>query len=91
MLGFLSFEWTDNLPGGNFLKANISPFLIILINQIILFLIDISAQVERHETHSLYQLSVYAKSVIYLNLNMLIIPGLTLTTSTPLINIIFDK
>jgi len=53
-------------------------------------LIDLSALVERHETHSLYQLSVYTKSAIYLNLNMLIIPGLTLTTSTPLIDIIFD-
>ena len=38
----------------------------------------------------MYQLSVYTKSVIYLNLNMLIIPGLTLTTSTPLIDIIWE-
>ena len=87
--GFLNFEWTTNLPGGNFLKENIPPLVILCINQIILFLIDLSAIVERHETHSLYQLAVYTKSVIYLNLNMLIIPGLTLTTSTPLINVIF--
>lgn len=33
---------------------------------------------------------MYTKSVIYLNLNMLIIPGLTLTTSTPLIDIIWE-
>lgn len=90
-VGFLNFEWTENLPGGNFIKANIPPLVILFINQIILFLIDLSALVERHETHSLYQLSVYTKSVIYLNLNMLIIPGLTLTTSTPLINIILKK
>lgn len=91
LFGFLNFDWAENLPGGALVKANIAPLLILLINQIILFLIDLSALVERHETHSLYQLSVYAKSVIYLNLNMLIIPGLTLTTSTPLINIIFEK
>jgi hypothetical protein len=74
---------------GNFIKSNFPPLLILGINQIILFLIDLSSIVECHETHSLYQLSVYAKSVIYLNLNMLIIPGLTLTTSTPLISIFF--
>lgn len=91
LFGFLNFEWTENIPGGNFIKANLSPLIILMINQIILFLIDLAALVERHETHSLYQISVYTKSVIYLNLNMLIIPGLTLTTSTPLINVIFEK
>ena len=89
--GFLKFDWVEHLPNGAFIKSNIPPLIILGINQIILFLIDISAIVERHETHSLYQLSVYAKSVIYLNLNMLIIPGLTLTTSTPLINIFLQK
>jgi Calcium-dependent channel, 7TM region, putative phosphate len=94
MFDFLNFDWAERLPWGGiggFIKANLPPLVILLINQIILFLIDLSALVERHETHSLYQLSVYAKSVIYLNLNMLIIPGLTLTTSTPLITIIFQK
>jgi hypothetical protein len=71
-------------------KENLPPLVILGINQIILLLIDLSSIAERHETHSLYQLSVYTKSAIYLNLNMLIIPGLTLTTSTPLIDIIFD-
>lgn len=91
MFGFLNFDWIDNLPWGNFIKSNFPPLLILGINQIILFLIDLSSIVECHETHSLYQLAVYAKSVIYLNLNMLIIPGLTLTTSTPLISIFFQK
>ena len=91
IFGVLNFDWAAGLPMGNFLKANLPPLVILGINQIILFLIDVSALLERHETHSLYQLSVYAKSVIYLNLNMLIIPGLTLTTSTPLINILFSK
>jgi hypothetical protein len=91
IFGVLNFDWASALPMGNFLKANLPPLVILGINQIILFLIDVSALLERHETHSLYQLSVYAKSVIYLNLNMLIIPGLTLTTSTPLINILFSK
>ena len=94
IFGWVNFdqisERLPNLGGlGTFIKSNFPPLAILCINQIILFLIDLSALVERHETHSLYQLSVYAKSIIYLNLNMLIIPGLTLTTSTPLITIIF--
>lgn len=51
--GFLNFEWADKfLPW--FIKKNLPPLVILCINQIILFLIDISALVERHETHSLY-------------------------------------
>jgi hypothetical protein len=88
VFGIFSFNWIDSIP---FLKENLPPLVILGINQIILLLIDLSSIAERHETHSLYQLSVYTKSVIYLNLNMLVIPGLTLTTSTPLINIFFMK
>lgn len=94
VFGWVNFDAiSERLPAGlgSFMKSNFPPLAILCINQIILFLIDLSALVERHETHSLYQLSVYAKSIIYLNLNMLIIPGLTLTTSTPLITIIFEK
>ena len=36
---------------------------------------------EIHETHSLYQEAVYTKSLIYLILNMLVIPALTLNGS----------
>ena len=38
--------------------------------------------VESYETHSLYQIAVYTKSVIYLSLNMLIIPALSLGESS---------
>lgn len=91
LFGVLSFEWAEHLPLGSFVKANFPPLVILAINQIILYLIDITSIVERHETHSLYQLSVYTKSVIYLNLNMLVIPALTLTSSEPIVNIIFKK
>jgi hypothetical protein len=43
MFGFLSFDWAESLPLGNFLKANLSPLLIIGINQIILYFIDVAA------------------------------------------------
>ena len=35
---------------------------------------------EAYETHSLYQEAVYIKSFIYLLLNMLVIPALTLNS-----------
>jgi hypothetical protein len=54
IFAFLNFDWAESLPMGNFIKSNFPPLLILGINQIILFLIDISAIVERHETHSLY-------------------------------------
>jgi hypothetical protein len=35
---------------------------------------------EHHETHSLYQRAVFRKSIVYLSLNMLFIPALTLSS-----------
>jgi hypothetical protein len=91
IFGIFDFTWAEHLPTGAFLKQHAPPLLILGINQILLLLIDITSIVERHETHSLYQKAIYTKSIIYLNLNMLIIPALTLTNSEPLINIIFNK
>eukprot|EP00347_Sterkiella_histriomuscorum_P002304 403368673 len=91
IFGIFDFTWADNLPQGSFLKSHLPPLVILGINQILLLLIDLTSLVEKHETHSLYQIAIYTKSVIYLNLNMLVIPALTLTTSEPFINIIFSK
>ena len=44
-----------------------------------LVLLDYAALYEKYETHSLYQRALYVKSVIYLILNMLVIPALTLS------------
>lgn len=75
----LSMDWTENLPAGSFLKQNLPPLIIITINQILLQLIEWVSMIESYETHSLYQRAIYVKSVIYLSLNMVIIPALTLT------------
>ena len=32
LFGFLNFDWADQLPGGSFLKANVAPLLILMIN-----------------------------------------------------------
>lgn len=52
------------------------------INVALLYLIDFAAKFEYRETHSLYQTSVYTKTLIYLTLNMLVIPALTLSNTT---------
>jgi len=59
----------------------VPPLCVISINVILLFLIDFAALFEFQETHSLYQMSVFTKTLIYLTLNMLIIPALTLSNS----------
>jgi hypothetical protein len=91
IIGIFNFEWIEGLPFGNFIKSHLPPFVILGINLILLLLIDIASLVERYEAHSLYQKAIYNRAVIYLNLNMLIIPALTLTNSEPLINLLFKK
>jgi len=86
-----TFQWVETLPFGQFIKAHLPPLIILGVNQILLFLIDIASLLEKHETFSDYHSSVYAKSAIYLTLNMLVIPALTLTNSEPLINILSKK
>ena len=90
-LGLSDTNWLDNLPFGSVIKSHFPPLVVLSVNQILLFLIDISALYEKHETFSLYHMSVYTKSVLYLGFNMLVIPALTLTNTEPLINIIFKK
>ena len=74
----LDFDWVENLPAGQVLKNHAAPTIIILINIVLLVIIDWTCVMEAYETHSLYQEAVYVKSFIYLILNMLIIPALTL-------------
>ena len=78
---FWEFDWAGDLPGGSLIKIHAAPTAIILINIVLLLIIDWACILESYETHSLYQEAVYAKSVIYLILNMLVIPALTLNGS----------
>lgn len=38
--------------------------------------------IEKHYTHSRFQYSVFTKSFFYMLFNILIIPGITLTTAS---------
>ena len=78
---FWEFDWVEDWPMGTMLKAHAAPTVIIGINLLLLCIIDMTCILEYYETHSLYQEAVYTKSVIYLILNMLVIPALTLNGS----------
>lgn len=54
IFGIFNFEWAESLPFGSFLKVHLPPLIILTINLILLFLIDIGSQIENYEAHSLY-------------------------------------
>ncbi len=74
-------ELVHNIPYITFVQDFATPLLIIALNQFLLLLIQYSASLERHSTYSAYQYSVFNKSILYLGLNMLIIPALTVATA----------
>ena len=86
-MSIFDLKWIKKLPYGNFLIVFITPLLILSINQLLLLAIDfigilnlILAYFEKHYTHSRSQQAIFTKALFYLLLNMLIIPGITMTT-----------
>jgi hypothetical protein len=79
------------VPFGDYLSTYLPPLLILGVNLIILLLIDAVAVLEKHQSHSDYQASVFVKAVIYLNLNMLIIPAVSFGKADSLFKLIIDK
>jgi hypothetical protein len=65
---------------GNFISIFLPPLVIITINNILLYGIDYSAYWEKRLTHSKYQYSIFSKCYVYLILNMVVIPAVTLTS-----------
>ena len=92
-VGVLEVNWVENLPQPiyKFIQAYLPSFFIVLLNQLLLVLIDISAYMEKHFSHSDCQSSILHKAVIYLSLNMLIIPGITLAASESLVKILRER
>lgn len=84
-------ELTDYVPFGEVLSTYLPPLLILAVNQIILLLIDAVAVLEKHQSHSNFQASIFVKAVIYLNLNMLIIPAISFGNSDSLFKLIISK
>ena len=65
---------------GSLLGNLLPPLVIIIINSCLLYLLDFFASWEKRVSHSKYQQSTFLKAFIYLLLNMLLIPALTLST-----------
>jgi len=55
---------------------------VLLTNVILLLLIDHTAVMEKHSSHSQFQGAIFKKAVIYLYLNMLIFPSLSLKNTS---------
>ena len=96
----LEFHWTKDIPMGYLIKIYLPPLVILLINTILILAIDYSgkykiklAYFEKHYTHTRCQYSIFTKSLFYLILNMLVIPGITMATKKleSLYNIMTDK
>jgi hypothetical protein len=75
----LEFKWLKIIPFGYILVTYIVPLLIIGINLMLIFAIDYICRFEKHYTHSNYQFAFFTKSFIYMLLNYLLIPSLTLS------------
>jgi hypothetical protein len=73
---------------GTFIIATLPPLVIIFINNVLLYMIDYSAYFEKRTTHSKYQFSIFNKCYIYLSLNMLLIPAVTLTNQMSIIEMV---
>lgn len=76
---YFDFDWIEDSKIAAFARDHLPAFIILNINLLLLQILDYAALYEKYETHSLYQRSLYIKSVIYLILNMLVIPALTLS------------
>ena len=72
---------------GHFMVTFLPPLVIIFINNCLLYMIDYSAYWEKRVTHSKYQFSIFNKAYIYLALNMLIIPAVTITSQKSVLKV----
>lgn len=91
-LSITDAHWVKHVPiVGNTIATYLPPLMILAINQILLVMIDLIAVIEQHHSHSNFQASIFVKAVIYLVLNMLFIPAITLSSSESVFKYIYEK
>jgi len=66
---------------GQLMKRTGPSSVILIINTFIISLLDYASVIESYDSHSAYQNTVYMKIVIYTNINMFIIPVLTISNN----------
>jgi Late exocytosis, associated with Golgi transport/Calcium-dependent channel, 7TM region, putative phosphate len=86
-------SWAESLPGplASVAQAYLPSIFIVMLNQLLLLLIDISAYMEKYYSHTEVQSSILHKAVVYLTLNMLVIPGLTIAAAKSFVTILSDR
>lgn len=62
--------------------------LVVGVNSLLLLLIDLGAEWERHTSKALYQKSIYSRCVFYLTMNMLFIPAISFLAVTNLFELL---
>jgi hypothetical protein len=73
----------------NQLNSLVSPIIILILNQLLILLIDVIGRFEKNYTHSRMQFSIFKNTFIYFIFNMLLIPGISMTTATSIYGITF--
>jgi hypothetical protein len=63
-----------------YFKRSLPTLLVLLINVIVIQILDLTCVLDSYDAHSKYQGAVYTKCVIYMILNMFVIPVLTISS-----------
>jgi hypothetical protein len=74
----LDLEFMQKIPYIDLVSSVWPPLIILGINMMLILLIDHSAVSEKRSAHSTFQSSIFNKALIYLHLNMVFVPFLSL-------------
>lgn len=74
----LDLQFLENIPYVEHISTLWPTLIILLINMALILLIDHSAITEKHSAHSTFQNAIFNKAVVYLHLNMVFFPFLSL-------------
>jgi len=74
----LDLQFMQNIPYIDVISSIWPPLIILCINMMLILLIDHSAISEKRSAHSTFQSSIFNKALIYLHLNMVFVPFLSL-------------
>ena len=83
----LDLQFINSIPYIEYVSSQLPTLIILWINMTLILLIDQSAVSEKHSAHSTFQSAIFNKAVIYLHLNMVFIPFLSLQ-GQPIFNIL---
>ena len=83
----LDLQFITSIPYIEYVSSQLTTIIILCINMTLILLIDQSAVSEKHSAHSTFQSAIFNKAVIYLHLNMVFSPFLSLQ-GQPVFNIL---